>query len=132
MDAMDSTKVWYTSTVLEKELRKMGDTEIPHIKIGFRVMIENGNKIDANGVKFCGWSESFDESVPLYNMRIQKYKSFERTLAESYEHSVLHSLDCDDLEDFVIYPDANNSVFAVERAQFKSSLLCQFLNNFGK
>mmetsp|Transcript_23130 Transcript_23130/g.22600 ORF Transcript_23130/g.22600 Transcript_23130/m.22600 type:complete len:87 (-) Transcript_23130:746-1006(-) len=69
-DAMDSTKVWYTSTVLEKEIRKYGETEIPFIKVGFRMYIQEGNKIDQNGKKFFGWSDSFDEWMPLYSARV--------------------------------------------------------------
>ena len=37
-----------------------------------------GNKEDDNHRKFFGWSEKFDEWIPAYSPRIQKYQTFNK------------------------------------------------------
>lgn len=73
IDACDLTKVWYSSTIIDKEIRSFNDKDVIFLRIGFRIYDENGNKIDLNRNKFFGWSESFDEWLPAYNPRVQKY-----------------------------------------------------------
>ena len=76
IDGFDSTKFWYSSTIVAKETRHEDDKDVPYLKVGFRVYEEEGNKEDQeNGLKYYGWSDKFDEWIPAFNPRIQKYQS---------------------------------------------------------
>ena len=44
VDAYDSTKVCFTSTVVNRELRYFDDEEIMFLKIGFRYYDQDGTK----------------------------------------------------------------------------------------
>jgi len=69
VDAHDKT-VWNKSTILDiKEQQIDQDRTIKMAFIGYRVYVENGPKSDERG-KFDGWSNRFDEWVPLYSSRI--------------------------------------------------------------
>jgi len=41
--------------------------------VGYRIYTEEGTKTDLKGKKFEGWSESFDEYISAYSLRIQRY-----------------------------------------------------------
>lgn len=73
MDACDLTKAWYSSTIVDKEVRTYGDKDVLFLKVGFRKYDERGTKTDLYSKKFFGWSESFDEWLPAYSPRIQMF-----------------------------------------------------------
>jgi hypothetical protein len=70
IDAYDSTKVWYTSIIADREERMEGDNMVLYYKVGFRLYHEEGTKVDNNKRRFFGWSETFDEWISAYNPRI--------------------------------------------------------------
>ena len=135
MDAFDSTRIWYASTVVDKKTQKEDDNEYIYLKIGFRTYHPEGNREDNNKEKFFGWSESFDEWIPAFNPRIQKFNTFAKSFEESnsqlgnqkeYEDTI------DDQMDILLYSkDPLQSVYAVGRKKCRSGLLVLFLNQFG-
>lgn len=68
VDAQDAMKIWYASTVVDKKANK--DEGYPEVKIGYRTYHPEGNREDNNREKYFGWSESFDNWLPLYSPRI--------------------------------------------------------------
>jgi len=76
--------------------------------VGMRVYVPNGSKEDDRG-KYDGWSDKFDEKIPLYSPRIQKYM----TLSSK---SNLDDEELDETLDDVIKPQEGHSrVWAVPR-----------------
>ena len=74
IDAFDSTKIWYASTIVATNTIVSDDRQIPQVKVGFRIYHPEGNKEEENTKqKFFGWSEKFDEWINNYNPRIQKF-----------------------------------------------------------
>lgn len=76
IDAIDSTKQWFTSTVLDKCMRLEDNKEYPSYHIGFRTYHAEGNKEDNHKRKYFGWSETFDTWISAYSPRIQKMGTF--------------------------------------------------------
>jgi hypothetical protein len=71
VDAHDSTKVWYQSTIVEKVLiTEENGNQYAKLKIGFRTYHPEGNKYDNEQRSFFGYSESFDEWIPACSPRI--------------------------------------------------------------
>jgi hypothetical protein len=75
VDAYDSSKFWYASTIQAREMRVEEDRTFPYVKVGFRLLHPQGNKELETDEKqnFFGWSEKFDEWMSPYSPRIQKY-----------------------------------------------------------
>ena len=72
IDVCDTSNIWYNSTVLDVSIQKTSeDTEIKQVFVGYRVYCENGDKVDAEGKKFSGWSSRYDEWLSVTNPRIQ-------------------------------------------------------------
>ena len=76
IDAMESSRQWYTSTILDISTRKEDDTEYPILYVGFRTYSPDGKREDNNKKKYFGWSETFDVWIPAYSPRIQKLNTF--------------------------------------------------------
>jgi hypothetical protein len=59
-------RVYYSSTVIDTEVRLNDDHETLCVKAAFRKYYPNGNKTDNNSEAFCGWRETFDEWMSAY------------------------------------------------------------------
>ena len=81
IDTCDTSHVWYTSTVLEVREQGESDKYYKEIKIGnlflstshplgYRTYNEDGDKVDADGRKFFGWSARYDEWFVVTNPRL--------------------------------------------------------------
>jgi hypothetical protein len=112
--------------------------------IAFRVYHPDGDKVDKAGVKFFGWDETFDEWLPLYSPRIQKFNTYTSdnidhmtTVAQNknttQKSSSDHSNDqhVEDELDSIVSSVGDKEIFAVQRSQCRSDLIVTFLNNFG-
>jgi hypothetical protein len=73
IDAFDSTKVWYASTIQAREMRTEDGRTFPYVKVGFRLFHPQGNKELDDKRKYFGWSERFDEWLSPFSPRIQRY-----------------------------------------------------------
>lgn len=77
IDACDDFGHWYCSTVLDTSFNPntclIAAPLIEKIKLGYRYYTQNGTKLDSQGSFYEGWSEAYDEWVPVISMRIQKY-----------------------------------------------------------
>ena len=74
VDAYDKS-IWNKSTVLDLQETSLSDNRsYPIALIGFRIYIEKGNRQDERG-NFDGYSNKFDEWVPVYSPRISPYLS---------------------------------------------------------
>jgi hypothetical protein len=81
---MDSTKIWYQSTVVSKFTKtELDNNEYVILKIGFRTFHPEGDKYDSEGRNYYGWSEAMDEYINAFSPRIQKYASQAKTFEES-------------------------------------------------
>jgi hypothetical protein len=73
IDAHDKS-VWNKSTILEiKEEVVLPDRTVKKAFVAFRIYFEKGPKIDEKGRHYDGWSNRFDEWIPLYSPRIQPF-----------------------------------------------------------
>ena len=70
IDCYDSTGWWYASTVTGLETQKVDGEDAPMIHIAFRMNHPDGDKTDAQGARFFGWEEAWDEWLPLYSARV--------------------------------------------------------------
>lgn len=69
VDVFDTQGKWYLSTVLEVKEKEGVRT----VKIGYRVYLPDGTKIDEDQRPYEGWSFKYDDWLPAYSIRIQKY-----------------------------------------------------------
>jgi hypothetical protein len=73
VDCYDSTGYWYASTIAGLETREFQGSTIKMAHIAFRVSHPEGDKTDAAGNRYFGWDDKFDEWLPLYCARLQRY-----------------------------------------------------------
>ena len=89
LDIYDTQGCWVIATVLAVNEAEDRPREV---QVGYRVYCENGAKTDVAGHKFEGWSESFDEDIPVSSLRVQKAYSITKLGVEycrkiSYDES---------------------------------------------
>ena len=131
IDGFDKAKVWYASTILEfREHTEPDGRSWMLTLIGFRVYNPNGAKTDDEGKKFDGWSQRFDEWVPLWSPKVAKLHSHTKPKggknSRFYEDTII-----DDASDPQVR-EGENPIFAVLRPRkSKSYLLIECLNLFG-
>jgi len=70
VDCFDSTGSWYACTVLALEAREYQGSTIDLAHIAFRVAHPEGDKADAEGDRFYGWDDKFDEWMPRSSARL--------------------------------------------------------------
>lgn len=75
VDCFDSTGTWYACTILGLKTREYQGATIDMVHIAFRVGHPEGDKADAEGHRFFGWDDKFDEWMPRSSARIQEYGS---------------------------------------------------------
>jgi hypothetical protein len=74
IDAQDDTHNWRPSTVIGIYKTEDDGKDIPMVRVGLRIYMENGPRTDARGA-YDGFGEKFDEHIPLYSPKITHYKS---------------------------------------------------------
>ena len=73
---MDNEKDWYKSTILQTRWTKNSDGEdIKEALVAFRIYDDEGSKTDEENRRFFGWSEKYDDWIPVTSILIQRYKS---------------------------------------------------------
>lgn len=73
---MDNEREWYKSTVLKFRYQNNRDKEkVQEIFVGYRNYHPEGSKTDEDGEKYFGWSEKYDNWIPISDIRVQKYHS---------------------------------------------------------
>ena len=136
VDAFDSTKIWYASTVTGTTERNNENNEpVPFVRIGFRIYHPEGNKEDDEKNRFFGWSERFDEWIPAYSARLQPYETFAKKWDQSGLVTTTNEdiFTVDDSMDLLLYNrQRKGEIFAIERKKCKSTLMTRFLNRFGE
>ena len=72
IDACDTSNAWYNATVLDVSTQEMEEGhKFKQALIGYRVYNDHGDKFDADGRKFFGWSSQYDEWLSVTNPRIR-------------------------------------------------------------
>lgn len=97
LDVNDKFK-WEEATLFKRQTFIEKDREVEKGYFGFRVYRNVGTKLklDAEGRTFDGWSEKFDEWIPLYSPRIQPHCTqhgiYAKTIVDSsmfdYENTI--------------------------------------------
>lgn len=65
---------WEQATILKTRENSTGDRPFIEAYVAFRIYNENGKKIEeTTGKRFDGWTAKFDEWIPIYSPRIQKF-----------------------------------------------------------
>ena len=125
-DCHDKFK-WEEATVFNMQEDTMGGRPILLANVGFRVYRTVGKKIrqDERGT-FDGWSNKYDELIPVFSPRIQQHLS-------RVNKGVLDEDDVDEELDDLMQPEAGHSrVYGVPRiSSCISSKFVYFLNRFG-
>ena len=70
VDIFDTQGHWFFGTVLNK--RALGREGAQEVYVGYRIYTADGTKSDVRGRKHEGWSESYDEWIPAYSIRLQR------------------------------------------------------------
>ena len=140
IDCQDTNRKWYPSTILNIYIQN----NIHYAQVGFRLYDPQGNKTDAAGKKFNGWSEQFDETVQLYSLRIQKYLYiyiyiYSRFKMVTREGELYYNPQKDDdkhpedISDMLINYIPEQPVYVIMRIAYcKSALIMGLANKFGK
>ena len=126
VDGHDKIK-WEQATIFYVQENTDGPRPYLEAHVGFRIYNENGKKADAQGRKFDGWSEKYDETIPIYSPRVQQYMS--RSLGTFVEKE----LDVNaDLDDCVTLTEGHDRVYCVPRyGTCLSSRFISLMNDFG-
>lgn len=135
IDCLDAQGKWYTATILDIEYPPAAEQKKPvRILVGYRTYCENGPKKDAEGKIFMGWSNTYDEWIKLYSLRIQKRGS----LAKQGYILCKKSEDEDDKEaiddngDILINAPINKETYCVLRPdKLSCESVVRLLNIFG-
>jgi hypothetical protein len=124
IDAMDDTYKWLKATVIRLYEQEEEGKVIPMAVVGMRIYTPNGQRSDERG-KFDGWSEKFDEKIPVYSPRLCAFNTMSSKMTVEDE-------EVDESLDNVIRPLDNHSrVWAVPRPRkCTSSKYVYFLNQF--
>lgn len=137
IDALDSTRIWYSSTVVKVEWRTDSQNttapQYPMLQVGFRIYTPEGNREETDTKrKYNGWGSAFDLWIPAYSPRIMKFNSKAKSfdVSEAQIGTVLQETLDDTLD--VAHYKKDSSVFAAARKNNKSSLLVGILNYLGK
>lgn len=68
--------MWYKSTILATRwVKNRDDEDIKEAKVAFRIYDEEGSKLDDDDRTFFGWSEKYDEWIPVTSMLVQRLKT---------------------------------------------------------
>ena len=125
VDVQDDTFKWLKATVIAMGDQVEEARTVPTVLVGLRIYLPTGQRRDDRG-NFDGWSDRFDEKIPLYSPRMCRFMT----------QSVKSSADDDDLDeslDDVIKPEEGRSrVWAVPRPRkCTSSEYVRHINSFG-
>jgi hypothetical protein len=131
IDAYDDSKIWYQSTIQEIKEVTADERTYKQAYVGFRVYSPDAQKIDDEGRRFAGWSNKFDKWIPLYNTRIQPFKSFAKKWTGKGSPLFDDKIFDDSVD--VLMEGQLVKPFAVTRPKkCKSLLLVKIINIFGE
>ncbi len=124
VDCNDKT-TWCKSTILKIDEQNLGtERNCKFAYIGYRVYVEKAQKSDNRGC-FEGWSERFDEWVPIHSARIAQINT------KSAKGNVYEEMDLEDELDSMIQPEeGQDRVYAVPRIRKCISKCMIDLTNF--
>lgn len=77
IDCMDTEKQWLKATVLRTRVAENPEGEaVPEVYVGYRTFDDAGPRPDEErGQNYFGWSNRYDEWVPVTSPLIQRFKS---------------------------------------------------------
>jgi hypothetical protein len=89
---------WEEATILKTRINVRGTRPFKEAYVAFRVYRNYGKNLkkDAQGRIFDGWTEKFDEWIPVYSPRIQKYMTHAGNRWKSLKKSLESEYDIDD------------------------------------
>mmetsp|Transcript_7871 Transcript_7871/g.15214 ORF Transcript_7871/g.15214 Transcript_7871/m.15214 type:complete len:2832 (+) Transcript_7871:1305-9800(+) len=127
IDANDTEKLWYNSTILNiRQVENDNGGITVEARVAYRVYEPSGEKFDEIG-NFRGWSSKFDEWVSIRSPRLAPYNKFARRWPIPPEQQT-EEAEISDSNDYLFCP---NWAFAVTRPGCASQVLISNLNNFG-
>ena len=72
VDVQDDTFKWLKATVIAMGDQVDEGRTIPTVLVGLRIYLPTGQRRDDRG-NFDGWSDRFDERIPLYSPRMCRF-----------------------------------------------------------
>ena len=63
LDCRDPYSKWYNATVLAERMSTYGK----EIRVGYRVYVDHGAKMDEDGQRYSGWQEEYDEWLSFFS-----------------------------------------------------------------
>ncbi len=73
IDIFDTQGNWFLGTVLDVVTRPESEGKVKDFFVGYRIYTSDGTKKDRHGRLHEGWSETYDEPIPAYSLRVQPY-----------------------------------------------------------
>lgn len=74
IDIFDTMGHWFLGTVLKThKIKDAAGIEVPEVYVGYRIYSEDGTKLDNQNRRHEGWSERYDEWIPAYSIRLQRF-----------------------------------------------------------
>ena len=127
LDGHDNSS-WCKSTILKREKRLFGERVVEMCFVGFRVYRKTDNQYrkDDRGT-YEGWSDRFDEWIPLYSPRLMPYE------AHSGKNRYVEEIELDEDNDEQLQPEPGFTRVYVVPRNFKctSGKFLHFMNYFG-
>jgi hypothetical protein len=132
VDACDTAHVWYNATVLNvRDTQTEEGDNIREAYIGYRVFREDGERQDAEGKHFYGWSSKYDEWLTVSNPRISPFATMAKKL-DMKSSSNTDDPTVDDTNDIIYENNDNSTLYAITRTGFTKSLfITALINKFG-
>ena len=120
---------WEQGTIFDvREERTRTGRKVLQANCGFRIYCENGKKSDEQG-RFDGWSNRYDEYIPIFNPRLQPHlQHFGRVGGDDFV------IEEDDgaIDEQMQPEEGHDRVYACPRVNIcLSSKFISFMNRFG-
>lgn len=128
IDCMDSAGNWYRSTVIETSKHVIEGKNILMLKVGFRRFTSEGTKKDAEGRKYEGWNEAYDEVVNAFSLRVQRADSIGKIGKMSCKKEA-EKTNVDDVSDVLL--NGIEGIYAMARPGATPTTITSVINKFG-
>ncbi len=137
VDCLDTSAIWYQSTILDVKEEIQGEKKAPKVLVAYRIYTAEGMKKDKEGRAYNGWSNTYDEWINVYSIRIQRYGTIAKiggiACKKSLDEDEKSRAGIDDTLDILVNSAKDSELFCVTRPdKVRSETPIIILNSFGR
>ena len=138
VDCMDTAAAWYRSTVIDMKVDEAASSKkVIMVQVGYRRYEEGGTKKDADGRAYNGWSNTYDEWLNVFSIRIQRPDTIAKigriACKKSIDDEDKEKPNVEDLTDILLNNIEGEDIYTILRPdKVKSKAVIGIINAFGK